>query len=284
MVTVADVLKNGTNLLSAHDIDNYKFEASYIFEKAFGVKYRTPAYDRIKDEEPDEASAEQFCELIRRRINGEPLQYILGEWEFYGLPFKVGKGVLIPRQDTETLVDFLLEYFKNSENLRFADLCSGSGCIGITLEKKLDCDKAYCIEISDNAISYLKENIKLNGSACECVNGDVLLENTAESFKDLDFIACNPPYLTSADMNNLQTEVQFEPENALFGGDDGLDFYRGVTRIWKNSLKDGGVLAFEIGINQEDEVSQILIQHGFENVRFLKDYCGIFRIVYGVKK
>ncbi len=283
MVTVSDVLKNGTDILSAHDIENYKFESSCIFEKAFGVKYRTPAYDRIKNSELDEAVAEQFCELIRRRIDGEPLQYILGEWEFYGLPFKVGRGVLIPRQDTETLVDFLLDYFNNRENLRFADLCSGSGCIGITLEKKLKCDKAYCVELSDKAISYLKENIRLNGSACECVKGDVLLEQTAESFENLDFIACNPPYLTAGDMKNLQTEVQFEPKSALFGGEDGLDFFRCVTRIWKNSLKAGGVLAFEIGINQEEEVSQILIQHGFQNVRFMKDYCGVFRIVYGVK-
>lgn len=283
MVTLSDVLSNAKKLLSANNVDNSDFEAVCMFEKAFGVKYRSNQYESIRNSEPDESASEAFCEMLRRRIDGEPLQYILGEWEFFGLPFYVGKGVLIPRQDTETLVELVIDKFNDRKNLNVVDLCSGSGCIGITIDKNLSCDSVSCLELSKRALSYLSRNIELNGSAAMAYEKDVLSENTASKFTELDLIVCNPPYLTKSDMENLQPEVSFEPQMALFGGDDGLDFYRDITRLWKDSLKSGGMLVFEIGIGQENDVSQILIQHGFENVRFIKDYCGVYRVVYGYK-
>lgn len=283
MVTVFGVINSAKKLLSAHDIENSDFEVACMFEKSFGVKYRSLEYENIKNCEPQESASESFCEMLRRRIDGEPLQYILGEWEFFGLKFYVGKGVLIPRQDTETLVELVIKKFSDKKDLKVADLCSGSGCIGITIDKKLLCKDVSCIELSKEAISYLNRNILLNSSNAKVYEGDVLMESTAGEFSDLDLIVCNPPYLTKDDMRNLQQEVMFEPEIALYGGEDGLDFYRDITRIWKSSLGVGGMLAFEIGINQEVAVSQIMIEHGFENVRFIKDYCGVYRVVYGIK-
>lgn len=284
MVTVLETLKNAKKLLSANEIENADFEAVCMFEKAYSVKYRSIVFEKIKDTEPSDVQSEALCEMLRRRIEGEPLQYILGEWEFFGLPFKVGRGVLIPRQDTETLVELVLDKLKNQDSVKAVDLCAGSGCIGITLQRHLNCCDMTCVELSNDAISYLKKNVELNNADVKILGADVLVEDTANKFCELDLITCNPPYLTKEDMQVLQTEVKFEPENALYGGDDGLDFYRGVTRLWKNSLKPGGLLVYEIGMGQETDVSQILIEHGFENVRFLKDYCGIYRVVYGIKK
>lgn len=283
MVTVFDTLKNAKKLLNANEIENADFEAVCIFEKAYGVKYRSVQYERIKDTEPSDEQSEALCEMLRKRIDGQPLQYVLGEWEFFGMPFKVGSGVLIPRQDTETLVELVLDKMKNNNSIKAVDLCAGSGCIGVALQKNLRSCDMTCVEISKDAVKYLEQNIKLNDADVKTLNADVLKSETADAFSQLDLIVCNPPYLTKEDMQSLQTEVGFEPQTALFGGEDGLDFYREITRLWKNTLKQGGMLAYEIGMGQETDVSQILIQHGFENVRFVKDYCGIFRVVYGYK-
>jgi release factor glutamine methyltransferase len=221
-------------------------------------------------------------ETVEKRSEGYPLQYLLGEWEFYGLPFKVGEGVLIPRQDTETLVDLISKKYKNSSPITLIDLCSGSGCIGISVEKNVECEQAFSVEKSPEAESYLRENIRLNGSIAQVIIGDVLEKETADSLPTADVIVCNPPYLSAEDMRNLQTEVTYEPESALYGGEDGLDFYRSITRLWKNRLKKGGMLVYEIGMGQEDDVMEMMVHHGFSNVRSVKDLCGIYRCVYGI--
>mgnify|MGYP001660391557 FL=1 len=224
----------------------------------------------------------RISDIVTRRCEGYPLQYLLGQWEFYGLPFKVGEGVLIPRQDTETIVDTALKMFAGKKDITVIDLCSGSGCIGITLERKLDCGRAVCVEKSEKAAEYLRENISLNGSGAEIVMGDVTDEKLVEDMPEADLIVCNPPYLTTEDMDALQREVTFEPAEALFGGEDGLDFYREIVRKWKKKLKSGGIMLFEIGIGQEDEVMRLMIQHGFKNVRCRKDLCGVYRCVSGI--
>ena len=196
--------------------------------------------------------------------------------------FNMGEGVLIPRQDTETIVDTALKMFAGKKDITVIDLCSGSGCIGIALERKLDCGRAVCVEKSEKAAEYLRENISLNGSGAEIVMGDVTDEKLVEDMPEADLIVCNPPYLTTEDMDALQREVTFEPAEALFGGEDGLDFYREIVRKWKKKLKSGGVMLFEIGIGQEDEVMRLMIQHGFKNVRCRKDLCGVYRCVSGI--
>lgn len=269
--------------LSNAGFDNAEYEANELLGYVLGVDSRNVAFREMLDVSAEYETRKRFEELVKRRLNGEPLQYIIGEWEFYGLPFKVGKGVLIPRQDTETLIDVAINKLGDKKELVVTDLCSGSGCIGIALEKHLNCNKVICVEKSDEALPYLKENLKLNGSDAEILHGDIFSKRIIDALPMSDLIISNPPYLTQADMQSLQREVTYEPDDALYGGEDGMDFYRSITRLYKDKINDGGMILFEIGINQEDEVMKILIQHGFTNVRTKKDLAGVFRCVYGYK-
>ena len=271
-VSVKDALERG-------GIENAEFEAEQLLRGA-GVDKITLISEPNKD--ASDISAEIRAKT-ERRLSGEPLQYILGEWEFYGLPFKVGDGVLIPRQDTETLVDVGLKFLNGrASNKRLTlDLCAGSGCIGITLAKLAGAEVTL-VEKSERAFGYLWENILLNGvSACGAVRGDVMNENTVCDKYDL--IVSNPPYLTDSDMRSLQREVEFEPKDALYGGTDGLDFYKSILDIYPKKLKRGGMIAVEIGMGQESAVSEIFRKNGIEP-RLEKDMCGVYRVVYGVKR
>lgn len=279
--TYRELLARGEKNLTVAGVEDAKLNVAELLAKAMNADCRSVDFSVSLDDKAEQTVCECFDEMIKRRIDGEPLQYLIGEWEFYGLTLKVGEGALIPRQDTELLVDIILDKYRNSDSLTAVDLCSGTGCIGIALEKNIRCDRVFCVEKSEKAAAYLKENLQLNGSKAELIIGDVFDESTLDKIPTSDIIVCNPPYLTKTDMENLQKEVTFEPAEALFGGEDGLDFYRGITRIWKSKLKNGGMLIYEIGMGQEDEVMRILIQHGFENVRCRKDFCGIDRCVYG---
>lgn len=275
--TFEKLYKSGVEALKKAEIENAEYDCKVLFEKAFGEKYMAVE----KQKTPEKSKENVFLKMMERRINGEPLQYIIGEWEFMGLDFKVGDGVLIPRQDTETLVEFLVSKFKNKKDLKILDLCAGSGCIAIALEKLMDVSEVTAVELSSKASGYLEKNIKLNNSRVKLLQADALSEETVNSLGEYDIIVSNPPYLTAEDMKTLQKEVSFEPEMALFGGDDGLDFYRAIVRLYKPKLSEGGMLAFEIGIGQEDEVSYMMIHSGLKNVRFKADLCGVNRIVFG---
>lgn len=279
MVTLSEMFSVGRERLTASGNDNVRFEAEQLLQKATGA-------DKLKllTEPMCEVSAEQaadFETLLERRISGEPLQYILGEWEFYGLPFKVGEGVLIPRQDTETLVELVLA--QKLSGKRCADLCAGSGCIGITLAKEGGC-KVHSYELSDKAFGYLTDNISLNGAEdiVTAIKADVLSEQTLSAAPMYDIIVSNPPYLTAQDMRELEVEVTHEPEMALFGGEDGLDFYRAIIAKWTERLNDGGFFAVEIGMGQEQDVMRIFRDNGL-TADCIKDQCGIYRVVYGTK-
>ena len=189
-------------------------------------------------------------EAVQRRLKGEPLQYILGEWEFMGLPFFVGPGALIPRQDTETLCEAALGWLKNRPGARVLDLCCGTGCIGVSLAKR-------------NA-----EKIGVDGPFYE---SDLLADVPGV----YDLIACNPPYLTAAEMENCQKELTFEPALALFGGEDGLDFYRRLAAAWADHVAPGGLLLLEIGHTQGAAVRGL-----FPGARILKDICGLDRVAW----
>lgn len=259
-------------LLSGEDS---RFDLSCIFEDV--LHRRFPLIPQNEEVSPEDEKT--IRTLVKRRSAGEPLQYILGEWEFYGLPMKVGEGVLIPRPDTETLIEDVLRLVKeNSLNApKIADLCSGSGCIAIALKHLIPAAEVYAAELSDDALYYLRQNAELNSADINIIQGDVLSPETAENFRDFDIIVSNPPYLTAKDMSELQTEVQKEPRLALYGGDDGLDFYRKMTPLWKNSLKDGGFLLYEFGMGQENDIAEILTQNGFDVLGFSRDGGGIIR-------
>jgi len=280
----AALLEKAVREFEQGGVEDAALNARELLGAALGCDCRGFEFKKALGGEADGSVQDEFESLCRRRTDGEPLQYLVGEWEFYGLTFKVGEGVLIPRQDTETLVDVVLKKAPKDRALTVIDLCSGSGCIAVALEKKLNCNRVLGVELSDAALEYLKQNIALNESKVEAVKGDVTDAETAEKLPLADIITANPPYLTGEDMKVLQKEVTFEPSGALFGGEDGLDFYRQILINFKSRLKQGGLLAFEIGIGMEEDVMTMMIRHGFENVRAYKDACGVFRCIAGYKK
>jgi len=280
-MTYNQLYKYAVDTLKKANIQPCVFDAGQIFEFIFG-------FDRYKlvlkgEQAPTEQLQQSFLQMVNRRASHEPLQYLLGEWEFYSLPFKVGKGVLIPRADTEVLVDTALRIIKNKQNPIIVDLCSGSGCIAVAIAKNNTQSKVYAAEKSDKAFEYLAENIRLNAAYnVTAVKADVLLPNFET--EPLDLIVSNPPYIPNFELNSLQQEVKHEPSMALDGGSDGLIFYRENTRMYKNRLKADGYIVFEVGYNQAQAVKQILAENGYVNINTAKDINGIERVVYGCAK
>ncbi len=285
-----DLIKNKLKNAGNEDAE---FDTKCIFEDIMGIDFLNLALNR--NNEADSVKAENALKLAEKRSKGYPLQYLLGKWEFYGLSFKVGEGVLIPRPDTETLVDTVVNHFAAQKNYtpEIIDLCSGTGCIAVSLQKTMPKSKLIAVEISSDAMPYLVENIRSNGADVKILKGDVMDGRLLDNFKDtesegdyrqLDCIVSNPPYLTAEEMSDLQTEVTFEPASALDGGNDGLKFYRVISCLWREILKDGGLLAFEIGYRQGEAVADILSKSGYEDIKVIKDLGGNDRVVTGIKK
>lgn len=275
MVSRRELYDECTTLLSSAGKESPEFDTLCIFQDMLGDK--TPMFQPLRDV-PDE-QAERIRKLTAERAKGYPLQYLLGKWEFYGLDFYVGEGVLIPRPDTETLVDQVLDICRENglTSPVIIDLCSGSGCIAITLQKHLPSAEVHAVEISDKALGYLRKNKELNSSGIHIHEGDVLKSSTAEALPQADIIVSNPPYLTAQDMSELEKEVTCEPALALFGGSDGLGFYRAITAVWRKHIRKGGFIAFEFGMGQHGDVENILLNGGFDDVVFRKDGAGIIR-------
>lgn len=224
--------------------------------------------------------ADLLIKMCRRRLDGEPLQYLLGEWEFYGLPFRVGKGVLIPRADTETLVDVALEVMKNLPEPNVLDLCSGTGCVAVAIAHNRPDALVTALEVSEAAFGYLRENILFNDSKVAAVKRD-LKDYRHPSM--LDILVSNPPYIPKETLATLQKEVSFEPRLALNGGSDGLDFYRMIARLYLDQIVKGGWICLEVGIGQSEKVAKILEDSSLRDIDVRKDYAGIPRVVYARK-
>ena len=231
--------------------------------------YVSPAYEQTVED------------MLRRREAGEPAAYILGGWEFYGLPFAVSPAVLIPRMDTEVLVDTALELLKETEAPRLLDLCTGSGCIGIALLSKLPAARAVLADLSGEALRLAKKNALLNGVSARaaCLQADAAAA-PSPLLRDFDLLACNPPYIRSEELGTLDASVRdYEPRLALDGGEDGLDFYRAVCREWPAVLSPGGRLLFECGEAQAADVARIGEANGLRFVKTVKDTIGVERVV-----
>lgn len=281
MVTISQLSTNLKALLKQNGIEDYIFETRCILEHALKIRYEKIIINPDTPLSDDQVNLVQ--KMAQKRISGYPIQYILGEWEFFGLPFYVGEGVLIPRQDTETLVECVLNHVSTmTKPPEILDLCSGSGCIAIALDKNIHGAVTGAVEFSEKALTYLSKNISLNNSSVTAYSGNVLSKDFCRSFSNIDIITANPPYLTADDMKVLQKEVSFEPEMALLGGDDGLLFYRTITAYWKDCLSPCGSVFFEIGIHQEKTVENILYENGFTDIKTYPDLNGIIRVVSGV--
>ncbi|TCU79077.1 release factor glutamine methyltransferase [Tissierella praeacuta] len=231
----------------------------------------------------------KFLQLVERRTEGYPIQYILGEREFMGLDFYLEEGVLIPRPDTEVLVEYIIDYinkrYKN-KRIKVLDLGIGSGAISLSIANYCKDVFVYGVDISDTAIKIANINkSKFGLSNVNFYKGDLF--EAIESLdleKEFQIIVSNPPYIASEEIETLDITVKdFEPRSALDGGVDGLDFYRKITPESRKYLKDNGLLIYEIGYNQGEEVRNILIDEGFREVSILKDLQGHTRVVLGIK-
>ena len=279
-MTLNDVYKQGEKLLKAANVPDADFDSLYLLEHFFGAD-RT-ALILHGDRAADEKLCERFFSAIEERKTGKPLQYIVGKWNFMGYDFYVGEGVLIPRDDTEIVVETALDFLKGIENPKVIDLCSGSGAIAVSIAKIFPQSDVIALEYSDTAIEYLKRNIELNGAEnVKVFKGDVTEcygEFEDESF---DLVISNPPYIESEDIDTLQPELQFEPRMALDGGADGLYFYRIISEKWSSKVKSGGMIAFEVGEEQFEPVAELVRSRGFEGVTYRLDLQGFKRTVSG---
>lgn len=279
-MTISELEKLGSQKLRASGKENSDFDARCLLE--FVLNLNPTQYLLNRSEEVDSACAEKFLSLIERRSNGEPLQYILGKWEFMGLPFYVGEGVLIPRPETETLVEFGLDFLKDKKNPVVIDLCSGSGCIAISVAKHLPYAKVYAVEKSDLAFPYLKKNIWLN---CvfnvSAVHGDIFDRTLLSDIKP-DLILSNPPYIRSPEIASLQSEVRNEPSMALDGGEDGLIFYREIANGWLDRLGTGGAIAVECAEDQTEDIIRMFSEKT-QYAEAFNDLSGLPRMVTAIK-
>ncbi|MBS5939510.1 peptide chain release factor N(5)-glutamine methyltransferase [Clostridium sp.] len=278
---IGELLENGSKVLKDNDVDTYILDAQLLLGMVLGK-------DKIylitnRDKEVSVKDEKEYLNLIEKRSKKMPIKYILGETEFMGIDLDVEEGVLIPRGDTEVLVEEVLSLIKEDDSLDVCDLCSGSGAIGISLailRKNIKVDEIDNYDIPEkvtksNILKHALENrvkfIKSN-----------LLREVIKQEKKYDIIVSNPPYIKASEIDNLMDDVKvYEPHIALDGGEDGLVFYRKIIKESKLALKDNGLLAFEIGHDQGESVKKLMDEEGFSNIRLVKDLAGLDRVLLG---
>ncbi|MCR5823137.1 MAG: peptide chain release factor N(5)-glutamine methyltransferase [Lachnospiraceae bacterium] len=282
-MTYKELLKEITDRLKATNVPEAESDAWRLFEGITGFD-RATLFLR-GNETADHEKEAKALEWTDRRLTGCPVQYIIGTQEFCGFEFEVAPDTLIPRFDTEVLVDVVS---KEASGKSVLDMCTGTGCILISLARLCDLETAVGCDISEKAVELAKRNAKRNGTAEKTLFfvGDLFEALKDTEFEDhkFDIIVSNPPYIRSADIEELSPTVRdFEPRRALDGMEDGLCFYRRITKEATYSLKDNGLLAYEIGWDQGACVSAIMKDHGFKEIEVIKDYAGLDRIVIGRK-
>lgn len=266
--------------LTKAGVDDPAFDTIYLFEHILSLSRSSIITNGEK--EVCKKDLEALIACADRRIKGEPIQYIIGYWDFMGNRYKVGRDVLIPRDDTEVLVRACTDLLKDKSNAKIVDLCSGSGIIAITLKKMFSASDVFAVEKSDVAYNHLSTNSKDNDADVKCIHAD--LYDCVTDFSDgiFDLVVSNPPYIITSEIDTLQREVQFEPRLALDGGQDGYDFYRGIINTWSKKLKLGGYIAFEIGEGQFEYISLLLQAHGFSDIKGYLDLGGTTRAITAV--
>lgn len=273
-MTFREAFAYGEGQLNNAQIVDAKNDAWLLL--TFVCKIDRTFYYSHMDVEMPEAQFAEYENVLGKRVEHIPLQYITGEQDFMGLPFRVNESVLIPRQDTETLVEEALKLIR--PGMKVLDMCTGSGCILISILKNVVDVEGFGYDISKQAINVAKENAKLNNVAATFERSD-LFDNVVDTF---DVIVSNPPYIPTDVIAGLMPEVAvYEPFSALDGKEDGLHFYRKIVKECKDYLNPEGKLLFEIGHDQADAVSQLMIEAGFKGVKVVKDLAGNDRVVIG---
>lgn len=265
--------------------DTPRLDVELFLQKVLGGVDRIYIHLNLNKELTDEQRNE-FIQYINDRINGRPVAYIVGNREFMGLDFFVKEGVLIPRPDTETLVEEMIDICKNKkEEIKILDIGTGSGAITVSLAKYIENSKITSFDISEIPLEVGKINAINNqvDKKIEFVKSDVFSAIKDTNIK-FDVIVSNPPYIPRKDIEDLHTQVKdYEPYNALEGGEDGLDFYRQITRESVDYIKQDGILAYEVGHDQAEDVARIMENYGYTKIYKKKDIQGIDRVVIGFK-
>ena len=225
----------------------------------------------------------QVRRLVERRMAGEPVAYLIGEWEFYGLPLDISQDVLIPRADTEVLAEQAIAYIQTLGECRVLDLCAGSGCVGLAIASQAPQARVVLGEIDDSALKICRQNIRRNSLSARVMPIQMdAREKPARSLGEFQCIVSNPPYIPTGDIAGLEASVRdYEPHMALDGGADGMDFYRSIAEQWKEALAPGGRIYFEVGIGQADAVLRLMRSQGFGDLQIIKDHHKIPRVVLG---
>ena len=282
MKTYNDIYLQARNALREHDIEGYNLEARLLVATAAGKTTQELLRDLSLYTTPDVAARVE--ELTERRINGEPVAYITGAWEFYGLPMIITTDVLIPRMDTELLVDAAKELLNGRKmDARILDLCCGSGCIACAVGHELPATRLVAVDISASALDICRRNIAANrlSSRAICMQADAT-SSPPMSMGQFDMIISNPPYIPTAELKKLDRSVRdFEPAWALDGGKDGMKFYKSIIKYWKALIRPGGYLLFEVGEGQADAVKEMMLTGGFRSVGSKFDTLGVERVIMG---
>lgn len=280
---IEELIKTGTFTLKENGIDTARLDAELLLGNIIEK-------DRVylithKEDEVSKEDAEKYFDLIEKRRNKMPVKYILNKCEFMGIEFYVEEGVLIPRGDTEILVDEVLKIIEENQEMQICDLCSGSGAVGISLAHfrqniKVDLIDYYPIPEKVSLINIEKNKLE---DRVFFIKSD-LLEESIKNNKIYDIIVSNPPYIEECEIGKLMEDVKnYEPHTALNGGNDGLDFYRKIIDQSQYTLRESGILAFEIGYNQGEAVKLLMENNGFTNVKIVKDFASLDRVVVGIK-
>ena len=266
------ILADGAKMLAQAGIDEAELDARYILEYITGLN--SAQYFIHSEDIIEKDKAEEFFRLIERRSKRIPLSYVIGTRDFFGLTFKVDENVLIPEQETELLVE---EVIKHSEGKSVLDMCTGSGCIAISIALFGKPSKVAASDISEKALEVARENAKsLKSGEISFIQGD-MFENVTDKF---DIIVSNPPYIETGEIDELMPEVRdYIPRLALDGDIDGLKFYRIISKEAVKKLNKNGRIFYEIGYNQSRAVASILFENGFTDITVIKDYSGLDRIV-----
>ena len=283
MKTYNDIFIATRNALRAAGIESYSLEARILLARAAG---KTPQ-ELLRDMRLYTTGQVEktVADYTARRLAGEPVAYITGAWEFYGLPMTVSPDVLIPRADTEVLVESAVELLTGRKmDARVLDLCCGSGCIACAIGHELPAARLVCVDISATALEICRQNLAQNrlSSRAQCIQADATA-SPPMSIGQFDLIVSNPPYIASEEILTLDASVRdYEPIWALDGGKDGLKFYKAIIKYWKSLLPVGGALLFEVGEGQAASVCEMLLNAGFRSTGVKRDTRGVERAVIGI--